>query len=444
MSYLTTKSNLKLNKQYFSIIDELAFRVKNLYNSALYEIYNHYDSDKAYLNYNSMDKKMKNHESNFSYRKLNAQMSQQTLKKLDKNYSSFFALLNKKKNNDYDKPIDKPKFLPKDGRKELIFSSDSFRIKEGKILLSVPKDIKEQYKIKFLEFQLPPYIKDKEIKYIEIIPSNGRYSMSIVYNNDSEIVPNQSTDWMSIDLGINNLCSITSNKFVPVLLNGKPIKSINQKFNKRIASCQKKLKSGDKKSSKKIRSLYSKRGDKLHSEMHKISSFIIDLVKDQNIGTVVVGYNPEWKQNCSLGKKNNQKFVQIPYMKLINQLQYKLLERGIELIIQEESYTSKCSFMDEEPCCKQQTYKGKREKRGLFITSKGVKINADVNGSLNIFKKAIKNLEQVVQDELISIPLNTGLVMNPLRVTLRTDLSQINLRSILLKIKINTPLAFNV
>ena len=100
--------------------------------------------------------------------------------------------------------------------------------------------------------------------------------------------------------------------------------------------------------------------------------------------------------------------------------------------------------MDKEPCCKQQTYKGNRDKRGLFITSKGVKINADVNGSLNIFKKAIKNLEQVVQDELISIPLNTGLVMNPLRVTLRTDLSEINQRSILLKIKINTPIVFNV
>ena len=93
MGYLTTKSNLKLNKLYFSIIDELSFRVKNLYNSALYEIYNHYDSNKQYPNYNAMDKKMKNHESNFSYRKLNAQMSQQTLKKLDKNYSSFFALL---------------------------------------------------------------------------------------------------------------------------------------------------------------------------------------------------------------------------------------------------------------------------------------------------------------------------------------------------------------
>ena len=442
--YLTSKSNLKLNKLYFSIIDELSFRVKNLYNSALYEIYNHYDSNKQYLNYNSMDKKMKNHETNFSYRKLNAQMSQQTLKKLDKNYSSFFSLLKKKGNNDYDKPISKPRFLPKDGRKELIFSRDLFRIKDDKILLSIPKEIQLEYKIKFLEFKLPNYIKDKEIKYIEIIPQNERYSMSIVYNNDLEISPNQSTDWMSIDLGINNLCSITSNKFVPVLLNGKPIKSTNQKFNKRIASCQKKLKPNDKKGSKKIRSLYSKRGDKLHSEMHKVSSFIVDLVKEQNIGTVVIGYNPEWKQRCSLGKKNNQKFVQIPYMKLINQLQYKLLEQGIELIIQEESYTSKCSFMDEEPCCKQQTYKGKREKRGLFITSKGVRINADVNGSLNIFKKAIKNLEQVVQDELISIPLNTGLVMNPLRVTLRTDLSQINQRSILLRRKINTPIVFNV
>ena len=154
MGYLTSKSNLKLNKLYFSIIDELSFRVKNLYNSALYEIYNHYDSNKQYLNHNAMDKKMKNHETNFSYRKLNAQMSQQTLKKLDKNYSSFFALLKKKGNKEYDKQISKPKYLPKEGRKELIFSKDSFRIKDDKILLSVPKDIQLEYKIKFLEFKI--------------------------------------------------------------------------------------------------------------------------------------------------------------------------------------------------------------------------------------------------------------------------------------------------
>ncbi len=159
------------------------------------------------------------------------------------NHYFLFSLLKKRGNNDYDKLINKPKFLPKDGRKELIFSRDLFRIKDDKILLSVPKDIQLEYKIKFLEFKLPPYIKDKEIKYIEIIPSIERYSMSIVYNNNLEISSNQSKDWISIDLGINNLCSITSNKFVPVLLNGKPIKSINQKFNKRIASCQKKLSS---------------------------------------------------------------------------------------------------------------------------------------------------------------------------------------------------------
>ena len=125
MRYLTTKSNLKLNKLYFSIIDELSFRVKNLYNSALYEIYNHYDSNKQYLNYNSIDKKMKNHEINFSYRKLNAQMSQQVLKKLDKNYSSFFSLLKKKGKNDYDKPINKPRFYLKMEEKNL-FSQEIY------------------------------------------------------------------------------------------------------------------------------------------------------------------------------------------------------------------------------------------------------------------------------------------------------------------------------
>ena len=108
-------------------------------------------------------------------------------------------------------------------------------------------------------------------------------------------------------------------------------------------------------------------------------------------------------------------------MKLINQLQYKLLEQGIELIIQEESYTSKCSFMDEEPCCKQQTYKGNREKRGLFITSKGVKINADVNGSLNIHRKLFQNNQKEVHDAYE--PVDKGLVMNPIKINLETSSS---------------------
>lgn len=435
MEYFTCVNNLKLNRKYFSIIDEISFRAKNLYNSALYEIYNYYDLNYSYINYGTVDKLMKNHESNTSYKMLNAQMAQQILRKLDKNFSSFFVLLKKTQRNEYDKPIDKPKYLPKDGRKELIFTEYIFRIKDNKIILSIPKDLQLKYGIKFLEFNVPKYIIGEKIKYIEIIPKSGRYLMSIVYKNNKEIAQLDSANWMSIDLGINNLCAITSNVHKPVLINGRYIKSINKKFTNKISQYHKLL--NGKYISNNINKSFIKRNHKLTSELHTITTFICELAKTNNISNVVIGYNEGWKQKSRLGKKNNQIFNQIPYTKLISQLLCKLYKNGISLIMQEESYTSKCSFMDEEPCCKQQTYKGKREKRGLFITETGKMINADINASLNIFKKSIQHLEKIVQDELISIPLNTGLIMNPLKISLTTDTSKSEIEFLISKINIS-------
>lgn len=440
---LTSKSNLKLNKQKFEIVDELSFRVKNVYNSSLYEIYKHYDATGKYIGYNSLDLLMKNHPSNTSYRALNAQVSQQTIKKLDGSFKSFFALLKKKKKNqnDYDKPINKPHFLDKEkGRKEIILQNGSFRIKENKILVSIPKDLQEKHNIKFLELPFPCYLKDKKVKCIEIIPSPTGYSMSIVYEEQELEANNNMDSWLSVDLGLNNLLTCTSNKLVPFIINGRPIKSINQKYNKKIAKLKSIIKKG---SSKQIRELYSKRGDKLNNETHKITDFIVRTVKESNITAVVIGNNKEWKTGINIGKRNNQNFVQIPFDKIIKQLQYKLFLLGIEVIVQEESYTSKTSFMDLEPIKKQQTYIGKRVKRGLFRTGSGKLINADVNGSLNIFRKAIKNLSKEVQDALLREPLDTGLVMNPSRINLYSNTSVLEVNRLIASLKTKTDILLN-
>ena len=224
---------------------------------------------------------------------------------------------------------------------------------------------------------------------------------------------------------MNNVLTCTSNVTKVFIINGKPLKSINQKFNKKIA----KLKSiaekqNGKKTTKRIQQLFNKRGFKINSKIHKITDFIVKIVKEHKIDKVIVGYNKEWKQNINIGKKNNQNFVQIPYYKIIQQLQYKLLLEGVELILVDENYTSKTSALDLEEVTKHKTYKGKRIFRGLFRTSKGILINADVNASLNIFRKAIKNLKKVVQDELFKLHWIVGLVMNPVKITLRTDLSK--------------------
>ena len=253
--YLTSVSKLKLSKEQFIVIDTMSYRAKALYNSSLYEVNKHFQNTKEYLNYNLTDLLMKNHPENTVYRSLPAQVSQQLIKKLHKDYASFFALLKKKQNNAYDKQIDTPKFKNKDSRKELIFTksktSGSFRFKDGWAYISVPEDL---HKGRLKLCKVPEYLKNKdfhnEIKYMEIVPKLGYYELHITYEVES-ITPNKlNSNWCSIDLGLNNLCAVTSNVHRPYLINGRAIKSINQKFNKKIA----KLKSATKKSQNKFKS----------------------------------------------------------------------------------------------------------------------------------------------------------------------------------------------
>jgi putative transposase len=219
---------------------------------------------------------------------------------------------------------------------------------------------------------------------------------------------------------MNNICAVTSNVHRPYLVNGRAIKSINQKYNKQIAGLQSETKKSQNKfKSKELNRLYSKRGDKLSNEIHKITDFIVKSILMNKIDYVVIGYNKEWKQNINLGKRTNQNFVQIPFSKILNHLTYKLQLNGIEVHLQEESYTSKCSYFDNEAIKKHMTYKGNRTKRGLFITSRGIKINADVNGSLNIHRKFILK----AANDVLFEPVGVGLVMNPIKINLRTNFS---------------------
>ncbi len=197
--------------------------------------------------------------------------------------------------------------------------------------------------------------------------------------------------YAGIDLGINNLATITSNKdgFQPRLVNGRPVKSINQFSNKRRAELQRKLAQEDAKrhTSRRLERITNKRTRKIDHYLHTASRRIIALLVSEGIGTLVIGYNQEWKQEVNMGKRNNQNFVAIPFARFIHMLTYKAALVGIQVVMTEESYTSKCSFLDGEPIGKHEVYTGKRVKRGLFRASDGKQYNADVNGSYNIIRK---------------------------------------------------------
>jgi len=225
---------------------------------------------------------------------------------------------------------------------------------------------------------------------VRIVPKGQCYVVEVVYEKDSAPAAVDPNLVAGIDVGLNNLAAITSNKpgFVPVLINGRPVKYINQGYNKRRAELQAKL--GQPGRTKRMERLTTRRTRQITHYLHTHSRRIIDLLVQEGIGTLIVGRNAGWKQEISIGKRNNQNFVQVPHARFIEMLIYKAELVGIQMVLQEESHTSKCSFLDDEPICHHERYAGKRIKRGLFRAADGRQIiNADVNGAYNIIRKAI-------------------------------------------------------
>ena len=252
------------------------------------------------------------------------------------------------------------------------------------------------------------------------------------------------------DVGIDNIVTLTFSdpslgKFIskPVIINGRHIKSINWFYNKRVAQHQRVISKGGLKSCKKIRGWTEERKRKMRSAMHKVSRWIVNYLMatfDPSLYELVLVIGvmhgvlrivvlrggkttclrtyEGWKQGVNLGAKTNQSFVQIPFYTLRRQLEYKLKEAHIEYMEQEESYTSKCSFIDAEPIGKHEVYAGKRVHRGLFKSKQGFLMHADVNGSANIARKACAKgwCEQPVKGSSNAV---WGLSVNPERITLK-------------------------
>jgi IS605 OrfB family transposase len=234
----------------------------------------------------------------------------------------------------------------------------------------------------------------KYIDQVRITPRKGFYVVEVVYEKAVVQAPVNSAFYAGIDLGLNNLIALTSNKphFQSVIVNGRPIKSVNQFYNKRRAELQKKL--GTTGSTKRMERMTNNRNRRIDHYLHAASKRVIDLLVQEGIGTLVIGKNDGWKQEINIGKRNNQQFVQIPHARLISMLTYKAELVGITVLLTEESYTSKASFLDRDPLpvhskgdSEKHTFSGKRIKRGLYRASDGRLINADINGAGNIVRK---------------------------------------------------------
>ena len=231
---------------------------------------------------------------------------------------------------------------------------------------------------------------DTNLREARVIPKGVGHVLEVVY--EKEITPKEMdrNRMASIDFGVCNLVILVNNIDEKlILIKGRVDKSINQFYNKERVRLQQIYTNQRLKTGAKLKKLTIKRNRKLHDYFHKVSRFIVDWCVKHDVGTLVIGYNAEWKQYVNLGQKSNQNFVQLPFSKLTQQITYKADEKRIHVVMQEESHTSKCSFLDQEPIAHQKTYLGRRKSRGLFKSANGLIINADVNGAYNILKKAL-------------------------------------------------------
>ena len=410
--YATQKNQLRqLNQQEFNALTALCRLSKNLFNVALYECRQYFFAERKRLTYESNYHICK---SNENYRLLNTDIAQQTMKVVDRSMRSFLGLLKAISIGRCDQRPQLPQYLSKEGYFPLIIPR--IKLKDGMLAIPMSREFKKEYGE--VKIQLPERLKDKNIKEVRIHPKYSARWFEIEYIYEDEAIETSvdSEKAIAIDLGVDNLAACFDTEGHQFLIDGKRLKSINQWYNKRNAELQSaKDKQGIKELTNQQAQLNQWRNDSIRDYLNKSARIIMNQCLNHQIGKLVVGYNPSIKQEINIGRSNNQNFVQIPFWQLRQKLKALCSRYGIEYCEQEESYSSKASFYDQDeiPIYNadnpiKQNFSGRRVKRGLYQTKNRHLVSADINGSANILVKSKHrlNFERV----------SSGFLANPLRI----------------------------
>lgn len=400
---------IKEGHELYSVCDDLTFKAKNLYNAGLYQVRqsifernkSQEEEKPSVLSWVELVAQFRK-EKQADLLALPSKVSTNILKLVGSTINSYYQLLKCYHDKSNTSVVNKPR-LPKylhktKGRYVVEFTNQTFSKKRGTNgeLILCPKD---------LNLSIPTKVNAPQC--VRIVPRLKSFLIEVIYEEEAPPLKHTGA-YAAIDLGIHNLASVTfSNGVQPLLVKGTKIKSINQGYNRLIAKAKSKL-PANQKTSQRIHRLWRNREMKLQAELHKITSFLSFYFDEMSIEKVFIGKNVGWKQKLALGKKTNQIFTQIPFATFISQLTYKCLLRGIEVIEQEESYTSKASFVDQDAIPtygeseQKPTFSGKRVSRGLYQTKNGLLLNADVNGSYNILVKGLLTLGKCLDRENLS------------------------------------------
>ncbi|WP_053366512.1 RNA-guided endonuclease TnpB family protein [Bacillus sp. FJAT-27245] len=400
---LTQKQNIgrtSLTAKEFRLLRRMTHSSKALRNVGLYTI------KQCYLNQNRMatvkevDAAM---QADVNYWGIQSNSVQAIRRTLYAEVKSFFEAFKKWKENP-EKFTGRPKFpnYSRSTEKRVIEIYQVPKVdKNGYWVIPMNNEFRKRYGS--IKIRMPKNLLHKKISYIEIVPKQKGRFFEVHYTYEVQIAqmkrqPTTTVRALSCDLGVDRLVSCATNHGETFLIDGKELKSINQYFNKKISNLQQKnIGNGISKRvvTNQIAELWNKREHQISGYFSQTVGLLFKKVKELNIDTIVVGYNAGWKQECDMGKRNNQTFVQIPFKKLISAIENKCMKEGIRFKKQEESYTSKASFLDKDriPVWSENdkssyTFSGRRLTRGLYRSKAGHCIHADINGALNTLRKS--------------------------------------------------------
>lgn len=396
--YLTQTNAMRgLTKEQYAMLREMCQYSNNLYNVALYNIRQYFFNEKRFLQYESNYHYCKTNE---NYGLLQAGVAQQTLKVADRSFKSFFNLVKKCKTGDYRyHDVKIPHYRKKGGYFNLILSTNAINIKNGRLLVPMSRAFSKLHGNKEILLPFPERLADKKIKEIRILPNFDGTYFKIQYCYEVSCKERTSDNGvMGIDIGVDNLASCITDNGTAFIMDGRKLKSINHYWNKQKAYYQSAADHQKQKQTHRIDSLTRKRNNRTKDIMRKSARYIVNYCTANGIGTVIAGYNPDFKRSVNIGKVNNQNFTQISFGDFRQILACLCEQEGILYIEQEESYTSKSSFLDndilpvydiENPY--KGTFSGKRIQRGLYRSTDGTLVNADINGAANIVRKSKQN-----------------------------------------------------
>lgn len=393
---LVEKHDFKKGSAQYKELDQLCFLSKNLYNAGLYTVRQYFFTKKKFLGYNQLTNQFSG-TNQPDFGALPSKVAQHVLKLLCQNFKSFFALLSKKKSGKYNSAVKIPKYLPKiTGRQVLHYTSQAVSLR------------KKQDYINLSRTNIFIKSKVKKVQFVRVVPKKHKITVEIGYEKELPELKSfsQLRRFSAIDIGVNNLATVSFVNSEPFIVNGKPLKSINQFFNKVNASLmsrQRKINPNATTRTIKMLTLSRKRDNKISDYLHKASRYIVNQLVSRRVTDLVIGHNNRWKQGTNLGRKTNQNFVLIPFNRFIDMLAYKCALEGISVHIIDESYTSKASFLDRDfiPTYMKvdllkHKFNGKRKYRGLYKSKIFQQVlNADLNGSLNIIRKFFQSSSEI-------------------------------------------------